>query len=106
MQQYNNNQTPFFSYVPRQPMYFISNNKMSNQNSDIVKKSFFCKRLTQLAIDLIVVGIVFAAFGIVYNKLDPRIRYFHCSDSDIFFPNLPDIIPFWVNKFTFKKIFF
>jgi hypothetical protein len=97
MQQYNNNQAPFFNYVPRQSMYFISNNKMNNQNSNIVKKSFLRKRLTQLAIDLISVGIVFAAFGIVYNKLDPRLRYFDCSDSNIFFPNLPDIIPFWVN---------
>ena len=107
MQQYNYNQKPFFTHLPQQPpVYYISQQKTINLNSqDTSKKSFLSHRLIQLAIDLIVIGIIFAAFGIVYNKLDPRIRYFHCTDSDIFFPNLPDIIPFWVKLKIFYSLF-
>ncbi len=53
------------------------------------------QRVTQIIIDLIIIAIIGAIFLIVYLKVDPKISYFYCNDTDIFFPYITDTVPFW-----------
>lgn len=69
--------------------------KNQNLNSILPFRSSFKNRLIQLVIDVLVIGVIFSIFGIVYSKLDPKIRSFHCSETDIFFPYKKDTIPFY-----------
>jgi hypothetical protein len=55
-------------------------------------------RIVQTITDLVVIIIIFVIFAIVYFVVDPKIRFFTCNDTDIFFPYMPDTIPFWVNS--------
>ena len=59
--------------------------KTSNSHKD---------RIVQTIIDLAVIIIIFIVFIIVYFTVDPKIRYFTCNDSDIFFPYKSDTISF------------
>jgi phosphatidate phosphatase len=53
------------------------------------------KRIVQTIIDMAVIVIIFFIFGIVWGLVEPKHRYFTCDQSDIFYPFLPDTIPFW-----------
>lgn len=57
--------------------------------------NYFRKRIIQTVVDLIVIIIIFIIFGLVYAFFPPKIRYFTCDQSDIFFPYKEDTIPFW-----------
>lgn len=52
-------------------------------------------RIWQIVFDLIAIAIVGIAFALVYFLLDPKIAYFYCNDTSIFFPYIKDTIPFW-----------
>ena len=58
-------------------------------------RSSIKNRVIQTVIDLVVIIIIFVVFIIVYTTMDPKIRYFTCNESDIFFPFKPDTVPFW-----------
>jgi hypothetical protein len=51
-----------------------------------IYSAFSTNQKIQSFIDLTVIVIVFVAFFMVYTLLDPRIRGFHCNDTDIFNP--------------------
>jgi phosphatidate phosphatase len=53
------------------------------------------KRVAQIVIDVIVIVIIFACFIGVYFGVSPKIRYFTCDESDVFYPLKPDTIPFY-----------
>lgn len=52
-------------------------------------------RIVQTIADLVIIVIVLVIFAFVYFLVDPKIRHFYCNDTDIFFPYVPDTIPFW-----------
>jgi phosphatidate phosphatase len=86
----NNTYPTFFNYQ------LNDNNLERNINTERENpRSTLRNRIIQSIIDLVVIGIIFAAFGIVYAKLDPVIRHFHCSDTDIFFPVKKDTVPIY-----------
>jgi hypothetical protein len=70
-------------------------NNNTNSNAELIQKSNVRNRLIQGIIDIIVIIIIFLIFSIVYTTLDPRLRYFTCDQSDIFYPYKTDTIPFW-----------
>ena len=88
-----NGPVPVVSVAQQSNQYPGYDNVVRNNNS--VQNNSYKNRLIQIIIDLLIIVIIFVAFIIVYTKLPPRIRYFHCSETDIFFPNLPDTIPFY-----------
>jgi hypothetical protein len=51
-------------------------------------------RIIQTIVDFIVIIIIFIIFGFVYLFQDPKINYFTCDQSDIFFPNIPGLYLF------------
>ena len=68
---------------------------LSNFNFDTETFSRLSKRLIQTIIDFIVIVIIFIIFIIVYFRLEPRIRYFTCDESEIFMPNKQETLPYW-----------
>ncbi len=58
-------------------------------------KSTKNKRIIQIIVDLILIIIILVIFGCVYLLVPPKIRYFSCDESDIFYPYIADTIPFW-----------
>jgi hypothetical protein len=63
---------------PVQMESLSSNHKSTNKH-----------RIIQTIVDFIVIIIIFIIFGLVYVFQDPKINYFTCDQSDIFFPNIP-----------------
>ena len=59
------------------------------------EESTLSKRITQGVVDLVSMIVFFATFAGVSLGLSPKIRYYTCDMSDISFPNLPDVVPFW-----------
>jgi phosphatidate phosphatase len=74
-----------------------SNGVSMNANNEIFdsEESTNKKRIVQTIIDMAVIVIIFFIFGIVWGLVEPKHRYFTCDQSDIFYPFLPDTIPFW-----------
>jgi phosphatidate phosphatase len=68
-----------------------SSNETVNQRDESTNR----KRIVQTIIDTAVIVFIFLIFGIVWGLVEPKKRYFTCDQSDIFFPFLPDTIPFW-----------
>lgn len=100
----NYSSQPYFSYAAGTNYNCECNlNANKNDNNKNNKNDSLSNRLLQSLLDWIVIGLIFTAFAIVYNKFDPHIRQFHCIDADIFFPNNPHTIPFWV-KSDFSEI--
>lgn len=52
-------------------------------------------RLQQIIIDLIVIIATFLIFILVLVFVDPKLAYFTCAQSDIFYPYKEDTVPFW-----------
>ena len=86
-------------------MYYYDNNYVNKYpyntgfvepvtNNTALESSFNKKRLVQTLFDLIIIIIVFVIYGLVF-LMDPKILYFTCDQSDIFFPYKSDTIPFW-----------
>ncbi|CAF0856047.1 unnamed protein product [Brachionus calyciflorus] len=73
------------------------NLKNDDNNSKIPdkQKSQLINRLVQTIVDFVVIAIIFSIFLIVYYKVEPKIQYFTCDESDIFMPYKDDTIPFW-----------
>jgi hypothetical protein len=69
-------------------------NMYINQD-ELVQTSTRRNRIIQTIVDLVVIIIIFIIFGVIYLFQEPRIRYFTCADTDIFFPFKKDTIPFW-----------
>lgn len=65
------------------------------QENGVSSKTILRHRILQTIVDLIVIIIIFVIFGLVYLFQDPKIRYFTCLDTDIFYPYKEDTIPFW-----------
>lgn len=57
-------------------------------------------RAIQTIVDLVVIICIFIVFGLVYLLQPPKIQYFTCDMTDIFFPNKPDTV-----NITFLSIF-
>lgn len=74
---------------------FSTRMDMDMNNIDINERSSFRKRIIQSIIDVIVIILIFAIFILVLVFVDPRIRYMTCDESDIFYPDKPDTVPFW-----------
>lgn len=72
-----------------------SSSGLDLDNIQPIEKSNLRKRIVQTIIDLVVIIIIFIIFGIVYLKVEPKIRYFTCDQSDVFFPFKEDTVPFW-----------
>ncbi len=65
----------------------------SDTKMDIsVKKENLGNRIIQTVVDLIVIICIFIVFGLVYILQSPKIQYFTCDDTDIFFPYKPDTV--------------
>lgn len=73
----------------------ITRDSMNMDDAVTSRSSSVRGRIVQTIIDLVIIIIIFAIFGIVYLAQAPKIRYFTCNDSDIFFPFKTDTIPFW-----------
>lgn len=54
------------------------------------------RRIVQTVMDFVVIILIFIVFILVYFLVDPKIRYFTCNDTDIWFPYIDDTIAFWV----------
>lgn len=68
------------------------------ESSNIMEQkvnSSACHRITQIITDFVIIAIIAGIFGIVYYTVDPKISYFYCHETDIFYPYLVDAIPFW-----------
>jgi len=66
------------------------NGNIKNKDEDLLNsKSTNKHRIIQTIVDFIVIIIIFIIFGLVYIFQDPKINYFTCDQSDIFFPNKP-----------------
>lgn len=61
----------------------------------VMIKSTRNQRIVQTIVDVAIIVIVLVIFALVYFLVDPKIRHFYCNDTDIFFPYVPDTIPFW-----------
>ena len=59
------------------------------------KKTFKKERVQLLMADLSTIAIILSIFIFVLVFLNPKIRYFTCEESDIFFPYRKDTIPYW-----------
>lgn len=59
------------------------------------EKSQLYKRLVQAIIDTGVIAILFLIYAFVYYLVEPKIRYFTCDQSGIFFPYKSDTVPYW-----------
>ena len=70
-------------------MPVISNPIQMESSSSSNHKSTNKHRIIQTIVDFIVIIIIFIVFGLVYVFQDPKINYFTCDQSDIFFPNIP-----------------
>ena len=44
-------------------------------------------RILQIVVDLLAIITVLVTFGVVYLYLDPKIAYFYCNDTDLFYPS-------------------
>lgn len=53
------------------------------------------KRVAQTCVDLVVIVILFIIFGCVWAFVQPKTRYLTCDQSDLFYPFIPDTVPFW-----------
>lgn len=53
-------------------------------------------RIIQTVVDLAVIIIVFVILAMVYFLVEPKILYFTCNDSDIFYPYASDTVQLWV----------
>ena len=68
----------------------------ANINENIgFPRSSLKHRIIQTITDSIVIATVLVVFSLVYILVDPKIRFFTCNDTDIFFPYKPDTVPFW-----------
>ena len=87
---YNNN------YVNKSPYFYPYNTSFVEPvtNNTTLESSFNKKRLVQTIFDLIIIITVFVIYGFVF-LMDPKILYFTCDQSDVFFPYKSDTIPFW-----------
>ena len=66
------------------------NGNIKIKDEDLLNpKSTNKHRIIQTIVDFIVIIIIFIVFGLVYVFQDPKINYFTCDQSDIFFPNIP-----------------
>jgi hypothetical protein len=66
------------------------NGNIKIKDEDLLnQKSTNKHRIIQTIVDFIVIIIIFIIFGLVYVFQDPKINYFTCDQSDIFFPNKP-----------------
>ena len=95
-----NSQESYYPNLSRSEDTLRNSNTPSSMNMDDAiayprNGSSLKHRIIQTITDLIVIIIIFVIFAIVYFTVDPKIRYFTCNDSDIFFPYKPDTIPFW-----------
>lgn len=63
------------------------------ENSSSVSSRYH--RILQIVIDFSSIVIVLITFGIVYVALDPKVAYFYCNDTDLFYPYIPETVPFW-----------
>lgn len=52
-------------------------------------------RVQQIILDLIVIILTFLIFILVLLFVDPKLAYFTCEQSDIFYPYRADTVPFW-----------
>ena len=102
----NNNQTVLNSQGNFYPNLSQSEDTLRNSNTrdsmnmdDAIpyprNGSSLKHRIIQTITDLVVIIIIFIIFGIVYFVVDPKIRFFTCNDTDIFFPYRSDTVPFW-----------
>lgn len=62
------------------------------QENGVSSKTILRHRILQTIVDLIVIIIIFVIFGLVYLFQDPKIRYFTCLDTDIFYPYKEDTV--------------
>lgn len=53
------------------------------------------KIATQIIIDILSIIGIFVIFGLVYILVEPKLAYFTCDNSDIFYPYMADTVPFW-----------
>lgn len=67
-----------------------------NNQENAPSNSHLRDRIIQIFIDLICIVLTFVAFILVYFLLDPKIRGFFCTDTDIFNPYKDDTVEFWV----------
>lgn len=70
-------------------------NDMSIDDGTAHSNSSLKHRIIQMVTDLVVIILILIVFAIVYLSVEPRVRFFTCNDSDIFFPYRPDTVPFW-----------
>lgn len=65
---------------------------MENNDSNDYEKPPYKHRVIQTIIDFVVIIIIFVIFGLVYLFQEPKIRYFTCLDTDIFYPYKTDTV--------------
>ena len=66
------------------------NGNIKIKDEDLLnQKSTNKHRIIQTIVDFVVIIIIFIIFGLVYLFQDPKINYFTCDQSDIFFPIIP-----------------
>jgi hypothetical protein len=70
-------------------------NDMSIDDGTSLTNSSLKNRIIQMVTDLVVITLILVIFAVVYLSVDPKIRFFTCNDTDIFFPYRPDTVPFW-----------
>lgn len=72
------------------------NSESSITQSEInQEKSQLSKRLFQAIVDTVVIVIIYIIYALVFYLVEPKIRFFTCDQSEIFFPYKQDTIPFW-----------
>jgi hypothetical protein len=65
----------------------VISNQIQMESSN--HKSTNKHRIIQTIVDFIVIVIIFLIVGLVYLFQDPKINYFTCDQSDIFFQKIP-----------------
>jgi hypothetical protein len=85
--------------TPRRPRTAVAPDPNSTERQQSVAKQYEPSETTNLVLliiyDLITIALVFAIFIFVHYLLDPRLAYFTCDQSDVFYPYLTDTVPFW-----------
>ena len=51
--------------------------------------------IIQIIVDILIIVTVVVIFIIIYLTVKPRIGYFYCNDSDIFYPQIKEIVPLY-----------
>ncbi len=71
----------------------MEQNFANDSKTDIaVRKENLVNRIIQTVVDLIVIICIFIVFGFVYIFQHPKINYFTCDDTDIFYPLKPNTV--------------